>query len=116
MKPKPKWNGGGSSPNGKHPPYSHIKGSLKKQNRLDSANVFFGRIDWGSGYLTYHKWLMLLPIPLRSAERSILFSETSVRLSDGARSATSSHAPKKGCGLREVCEADLHVGGAFLLL
>ena len=116
MKPKPKWNGGGSSPNGKHPPYSHIKGSLKKQNRLDSANVFFGRIDWGSGYLTYHKWLMLLPIPLRSAERSILFSETSVRLSDGARSATSSHAPKKGCGLREVCEADLHVGVAFLLL
>ena len=53
--------------------------------------------------------------PLRPAERSILFSEKSVRLSDGARSATSSHAPKKGCEVREVCEADLHVGVAFLL-
>ena len=38
--------------------------------------------------------------PLRSAERSILFSGKSVRLSADARSATSSHAPKKGC---EVC-------------
>ena len=43
----------------------------------------------------HHKRLRLLPTPLRPAERSILFSETSVRLSDGARSATSSHAPKK---------------------
>ena len=59
---------------------------------------------------------MLLPSPLRPAERSILFSEKSVRLSDDARSAASSHAPKKGCGVREVCEADLHVGVAFLLL
>ena len=64
----------------------------------------------------HHKRLRLLPTPLRPAERSILFSETSVRLSDGARSATSSHAPKKGCGVREVCIADLYVGVAFLLL
>ena len=55
-------------------------------------------------------------LPLRPAERSILFSETSVRLSDDVRSTASSHAPKKGCGVREVCEADLHVGVAFLLL
>ena len=37
-------------------------------------------------------------------------------LSDGARSATSSHAPKKGYGVREVRAANLHVGVAFLLL
>ena len=54
--------------------------------------------------------------PLRPAERSILFSGTSVRLSDNAQSAASSHAPKKGCIVREVCEADLYVGVAFLLL
>ena len=60
--------------------------------------------------------LMLLPSPLRSAERSILFSETSVRLSDDTRSTASSHAPKKGCSLREVRAANLHVGVAFLLL
>ena len=54
--------------------------------------------------------------PLRPAERSILFSEKSVRLSDDARSAASSHAPKKGCGVREVRVANLHVGVAFLLL
>ena len=46
----------------------------------------------------------------------MLFSETSVRLSDDAQSAASSHAPKKGCIVREVCEADLYVGVAFLLL
>ena len=40
--------------------------------------------------------------PLRPAERSILFSGKSVRLSDDAQSAASSHAPKKGCSLREV--------------
>ena len=45
---------------------------------------------------------MLLPPPLRPAERSILFSGKSVRLSDDAQSAASSHAPKKGCSLREV--------------
>ncbi|EEP67140.1 hypothetical protein GCWU000324_02713 [Kingella oralis ATCC 51147] len=39
-----------------------------------------------------------------------------MRLSDDAQSAASSHAPKKGCAVREVCEADLHVGVAFLLL
>ena len=38
-----------------------------------------------------------------------------MRLSDDAQSAASSHAPKKGCEVREVCEADLHVGVAFLL-
>ena len=43
-------------------------------------------------------------------------SGKSVRLFDDARSAASSHAPKKGCGVKEVCEADLHVGVAFLLL
>jgi len=46
---------------------------------------------------------MLPPSPLRPAERSILFSGKSVRLSDDARSAASSHAPKKGCAVREVC-------------
>ena len=45
---------------------------------------------------------MLPSSPLHPAERSILFSETSVRLSDDAQSAASSHAPKKGCSLREV--------------
>ena len=40
--------------------------------------------------------------PLRPAERSILFSGKSVRLSDDARSTASSHAPKKGCAVREV--------------
>ena len=66
------------------------------------------------GCLTFHKCLMLLPSPLRPAERSILFSGKSVRLSDDVRSTASSHAPKKGCAVREVCEADLHVGVAFL--
>ena len=69
-----------------------------------------------SGCLIHHKCLMLPPSPLRSAERSILFSGKSVRLFDDAHSAASSHAPKKECGEREVCEADLHVGVAFLLL
>jgi len=73
-------------------------------------------MDWLSGCLT-HRIRLLLPLsPLRSAERSILFSGKSVRLSDDVRSAASSHAPKKGCGVGEVCEADLHVGVAFLLL
>ena len=39
-----------------------------------------------------------------------------MRLFDDAQSAASSHAPKKGCVVREVCEADLHVGVAFLCL
>ena len=64
----------------------------------------------------HHNCLMLPPSPLRPAERSIFFSGKSVRLFDDAHSAASSHAPKKGCGVREVCEADLHVGVAFLLL
>jgi len=59
---------------------------------------------------------MLLLTPLRPAERSILFSETSVRLSDDVRSTASLHAPKKGCAVREVRAANLHVGVAFLLL
>ena len=59
---------------------------------------------------------MLLSSPLRPAERSILFSGKSVRLFDDARSAASSHAPKKGCGVREVRAANLHVGVAFLCL
>ena len=59
---------------------------------------------------------MLLPIPLRPASLRILFSEKSVRLFDDAQNAASSHAPKKGCIVREVCEADLYVGVAFLLL
>ena len=45
---------------------------------------------------------MLPSSPLHPAERSILFSETSVRLSDDVRSTASSHAPKKGCAVREV--------------
>jgi len=59
-------------------------------------------MDWLSGCLIHHKRLLLPLSPLRSAERSILFSGKSVRLSDDARSAASSHAPKKGCSLREV--------------
>ena len=37
-----------------------------------------------SGCLTHHNRLPLPPIPLRPAERSILFSEKSVRLSNNA--------------------------------
>ena len=59
---------------------------------------------------------MLLLSPLRPAEQSVLFSGKSVRLFDDARSAASSHAPKKGCGVREVRAANLHVGVAFLCL
>ena len=70
-------------------------GSLKKQNRLALCQTVFYWIDSFSGCLTLHNCLMLLPPPLRSAECSILFSEKSVRLSDDARSAASSHAPKK---------------------
>ena len=83
--------------------------------QLGSLKIIFqfsGCLFW----LIHHKRLALLPIPLRPAERSILFSEKSVRLSDDAQSAASSHAPKKGCGVREVREANLHVGVAFLLL
>ena len=69
-------------------------------------------MDWVSGCLICQLRLLLLPSPLRPAERSILFSGKSVRLSDDARSAASSHVPKKGCSLREA----LHVGVAFLLL
>ena len=61
---------------------------------------------------------MLLLSPLRPAERSILFSEKSVRLSDDARSAASSHAPKKGCGVREVWRSQTCTSGSpfFCLL
>ena len=86
-------------------------GSLKKQNRLVFSHAIFYWIDWVSGCLTLLNCLMLLLPPLRPAERSILFSGTSVRLSDDAQSAASSHAqsaasshaPKKGCAVREVC-------------
>ena len=91
-------------------------GSLKKQNRLVFSHAIFYWIDWVSGCLTLLNCLMLLLPPLRPAERSILFSGKSVRLSDDARSAASSHAPKKGCGVREVRAANLHVGVAFLCL
>ena len=40
---------------------------------------------------------------------------TTLPLRPAKRSATSLHTPKKGCAVREVCEADLHVGVAFLL-
>ena len=90
----------------------------EKQNSLVSCQVIFCWLDWLSGCLTLHNCLMLLSIPLRPAERSILFSETSVRLSDGARSATSSHAPKKGCGVREVWRSQTCTSGSpfFCLL
>ena len=87
----------------------------EKQNRLVLSQTIFCWIDWLSGCLIHHKRLMLLLSPLRPAERSILFSGKSVRLSDGARSAASSYAPKKGCAVREVRAANLHVGVAFLL-
>ena len=77
-------------------------GSLKKQNCLVFSHAIFYWIDWVSGCLTLLNCLMLLLPPLRPAERSILFSGTSVRLSDDAQSAASSHAPKKGCSLREA--------------
>ena len=88
----------------------------EKQNSLVSCQVIFCWLDWLSGCLTLHNCLMLLSFPLRPAERSIFFSGKSVRLFDGARSATSSHAAKKGCGVRVVRAANLHVGVAFLLL
>ena len=73
-------------------------------------------MDWVAGCLILHECLVLLPTPLHPAERSVLFSGKSVRLFDDAQSAASSHAPKKGCVVREVCEADLHAEVAFLLL
>ena len=65
-----------------------------------------------SGCLTLHNCLMLLPIPLRPAERSILFSGKSVRLFDDAQSAASSHAPKKGCAVREVWRSQTCTSGS----
>ena len=50
--------------------------------------------------------------PLRPAERSILFSGKSVRLSDDAQSAASSHAPKKECSLREVWRSQTCTSGS----
>ena len=73
-------------------------------------------MDWVSGCLILHECLVLLPTPLHPAERSVLFSGKSVRLFDDAQSAASSNAPKKGCAVREVLAANLHVGVAFLLL
>ena len=75
-------------------------------------------MDWLSGCLIHHKRLLLPLSPLRSAERSILFSGKSVRLSDDARSAASSHAPKKGCSLREVWRSQTCTSGSpfFCLL
>ena len=65
-----------------------------------------------AGCLTLHNCLMLLPTPLRPAERSILFSGKSVRLFDDAHSAASSHAPKKGCGVREVWRSQTCTSGS----
>ena len=90
----------------------------EKQNRLVLSQTIFCWIDWLSGCLIHHKRLMLLLSPLRPAERSILFSGKSVRLSDSARSATSSYAPKKGCGVREVWRSQTCTSGSpfFCLL
>ena len=87
-------------------------GSLKKQNRLVFSHAIFYWIDWVSGCLTLLNCLMLLLPPLRPAERSILFSGTSVRLSDDAQSAASSHAPKKGCAVREVWRSQTCTSGS----
>jgi len=77
-------------------------GSLKKQNRLALCQTVF-LLDRLAFRLPNASQLFdATALPLRPAERSILFSEKSVRLSDDARSAASSHAPKKGCSLREV--------------
>ena len=65
-----------------------------------------------SGCLTLHNCLMLLPIPLRPAERSVLFSGKSVRLFDDVRSTASSHAPKKGCAVREVWRSQTCTSGS----
>ncbi|EEP67565.1 hypothetical protein GCWU000324_01813 [Kingella oralis ATCC 51147] len=86
-------------------PHYANKGSLKNKTVWYCAKRFFYWIDWLSGCLTLHNCLILLPSPLRPAERSIFFSGKSVRLSDDARSAASSHAPKKGCSLRKVWRA-----------
>ena len=79
---------------------------------LDALLNIFGRLDCFSGCLTLHNWLMLLSSPLRPAERSILFSGKSVRLFDDARSAASSHAPKKGCAVREVWRSQTCTSGS----
>ena len=82
-----------------------------------SQTVFYW-IDWLSGCLTLHYYLILPLFPLRPAERSILFSGKSVRLSDDTRSVASSHAPKKGCGVREVWRSQTCTSGSpfFCLL
>ena len=76
------------------------------------CHAVFYWIDWISGCLIHHNCLILPPSPLRPAERSILFSGTSVRLSDDAQSAASSHAPKKGCSLREVWRSQTCTSGS----
>ena len=84
----------------------------EKQNRLVCCQAIFYWIDCLSGCLTLHKCLMLPSIPLRPAERSVLFSEKSVRLFDDAQSAASSHAPKKGCAVREVWRSQTCTSGS----
>ena len=91
----------------------------ENENRLVlRQKQFFCWIDWLSGCLIHQIRLMLLPSPLRPAERSILFSGKSVRLSDDVRSTASSHAPKKGCSLREVWRSQTCTSGSpfFCLL
>ena len=87
----------------------HYSPHLQSQkSSLKTISPFSVCLFW----LIHHKRLKLPPIPLRPVERSILFSETSVRLFDDAQSAASSHAPKKGCGLREVWRSQTCTSGS----
>ena len=65
--------------------------------------VFYCGMDWISGCL-------IPPQPFTIATLS--FSEKSVRLFDDAQSAASSHAPKKGCAVREVWRSQTCTSGS----
>ena len=77
------------------------------------CRAVFCWIAWISGCLIHQIRLMLLLPPLRPTEHSILFSGKSVRLSDDAQSAASSHAPKKGCAVREVWRSQTCTSGSL---
>ncbi|WP_315368952.1 hypothetical protein, partial [Kingella oralis] len=96
----PQWSVGGSPtswqpqrsnsclhqpPYGDEPSPLHIHFRLPqsppKKGSLKVESPFSGCLCW----LIHHKRLALLPTPLRPAERSILFSGKSVRLSDDAQ-------------------------------
>ena len=67
---------------------------------------------WVSGCLTLHNCLMLPPTPYVQPNAAFFISGKSVRLFDNAQSAASSHAPKKGCSLREVWRSQTCTSGS----